>query len=455
MRGAKTALTMGAGLALLLGSLSILSAQNKNSTLKPPAAKPAANAPAPDAPASAAQVDTGGWSGQAGSSGDPLMTPAAIRAAAADFKKCLESLWPEAQLRGVSRAVFDASTAKLTPDLQIMDLLDSQPEYGKPIWGYIDTFVTADRIAQGKALLDQNQETFDAVEKAYGVDRYVIAAIWGVETNFGKQVDSRPVLRSTATLACVGRRQGYYREEFVSALGILNGGDVTSDGFKGNWAGAFGGTQFMPTAFRQFAIDFDKDGKRDVYGSVPDLIASTANYLRYNGWYPNRPWGYEVRLPENFNYLLSNGPRRSIRRWSEVGVTLVDGTPLPEDGPTSYVILPAGADGPAFLVFNNFNVLLTYNPAEAYALVVGYLSDRLRGQGPLVKQWPRGESALTTAERLELQQRLQQRGLFTVRAPNGMIDRATRAAIQKFQVAVGLTPDGFATAAVLDRLRMQ
>ena len=255
----------------LLAFLAASPAQNKD-------AKPVAGKPAPPA-----STENGGWSGQAGSSGDPLMTPAAIRAAAGNFKNCLASMWPEAARRGIARAVFDANTAKLTPDLQIMDLLDDQPEFSKPIWDYVDAFVTDERIAQGRAQLGKYRDTFDAVEHAYGVDRHVIAAIWGVETNFGAQMDARPVLRSTATLACVGRRQGYYREEFVSALGILNKGDVASDGFNGNWAGAFGGTQFMPTAFRQFAVDFDKDGKRDVFGSVPDLTASTANYLRYKG----------------------------------------------------------------------------------------------------------------------------------------------------------------------------
>ena len=421
------------------------------------AASPAQNKdakPVPGKPAPPASTETGGWSGQAGSSGDPLMTPAAIRAAAANFKNCLASMWPEAARRGIARAVFDANTAKLTPDLQIMDLLDDQPEFSKPIWDYVDAFVTDDRIALGKAQLGKYRDTFDAVEHAYGVDRHVIAAIWGVETNFGTQMDARPVLRSTATLACVGRRQGYYREEFVSALGILNKGDVASDGFKGNWAGAFGGTQFMPTAFRQFAVDFDKDGKRDVFGSVPDLTASTANYLRYKGWYPNRPWGYEVKLPENFNYLLSNGPHHSVRRWGELGVTLADGGPLPQVVAPGYVMLPAGAKGPAFLALDNFSVIQAYNPSQAYALTVAYFSDRLSGLEPLVQQWPRGERALTAAERIELQQRLRQLGLITSGEPNGLIDARTRSAIQIFQTVVGLTPDGFASVAVLDRLRM-
>jgi len=361
----------------------------------------------------------------------------------------------EAQRRDITRATFDTYTAKLTPDLQIIDLLDNQPEFSKPIGEYVDAVVNDDHIAQGKALLDKYHNTFDAIEDAYGVDRYVLTAIWGVETNFGRQTDTRPVLRSTATLACVGRRQGYYREEFVSALDILAKGDVTPDGFKGNWAGAFGGTQFMPSVFEKFAVDFDKDGKRDVFGSVPDLIASTANYLRYYGWYPNWPWDYEVKLPENFNYMLVNGPRRPIAQWTQLGVTLADGNPLPQVLEEGYMLLPAGTKGPAFLALRNFRVILSYNPSLAYALTVAYLADRLSGLDPPVAQWPRGERALTGAERFELQQRLGQRGFFPSHAANGMIDVATRSAIQKFQASIGLTPDGFATVAVLDRLRAQ
>ena len=450
MRSAKLILGTATAIAFLLALSAATSAKDKPAAS---ANKPSAGATAK--PASAASADTSGWSGQAGASGDPLMSAAAIRAAAANFKNCLAGMWPEAQRRGIARALFDANTAKLTPDLQIMDLLDDQPEFSKPVWDYIDAIVTDDRVAKGRAMLAQYRDTFDAVENAYGVDRDVLAAIWGAETNYGTQINNRPVLRSTATLACAGRRQGYYREEFVSALEIVAKDDVASDKFNGNWAGAFGGTQFMPSAFRQFAVDFDKDGKRDVFGSVPDLIASTANYLRYRGWQPNRPWGYEVKLPENFNYLASNGLRHSLKQWSDVGVTLADGSPLPQVTEPGLVILPAGATGPAFIALNNFSAILSYNPSQSYALAVAYLSDRLGGLEPLVQQWPRGERVLTAAERVELQQLLQQKGLLAGGEPNGMINAATRSAVQKFQTSVGITPDGFATAVVLDRLRTQ
>src|SRR6185312_15241754 len=209
------------------------------------------------------------WSGQGGASGDPRMSAETIRAAAADFHQCLERLWPLAARRHVSRATFTRYTATLTPDLQIMDLLDNQPEFTKSVWDYLDMLVTEERIAKGRALLEQYRASFDAAERAYGVDRYVITAIWGVESNFGTQGGDRPVIRSTATLACVGRRQNYFREEFLAALEILERGDVRPDHLKGSWAGAFGPTQFMPTSFKRFAVDHDGDGRRDVVDSVP------------------------------------------------------------------------------------------------------------------------------------------------------------------------------------------
>ncbi len=204
------------------------------------------------------------WSGESGSSGDPRMTAAAIRAAATDFRGCLERLWPLAARRGITRATYNVYTASLTPDLRIMDLLDGQPEFTKSFWDYLDLLVNDTRIEQGRAILQRHRATFDAVERAYGVDRYVIAAIWGVETNYGTQGGDRPVIRSTATLACIGRRQNYFREEFLSAMEILARGDVKPDRLVGSWAGAFGPTQFMPTAFKRYAVDFDRDGRRDV-----------------------------------------------------------------------------------------------------------------------------------------------------------------------------------------------
>ena len=214
------------------------------------------------------------WSGESGSSGHPLMTADAIRAAAANFGACLEGLWPQAQRRGVSRASFDTHTHGLTPDLRIMDLMDAQPEFTKSFWDYLDILVNEARIQKGREILAKHRATFDAVEKAYGVDRHYIASIWGVESNYGTAIGERSVLRSTATLACVGRRQDYFRDEFLSALEILHRGDVRPEHLKGSWAGAFGPTQFMPTSFKRYAVDFDGDGRRDVVELVrgPDRL---------------------------------------------------------------------------------------------------------------------------------------------------------------------------------------
>src|SRR5262249_32227153 len=278
---------------------------------------------------------------------------------------------------GVARAVFQANVAGLTHDLRIMDLLDAQPEFTKSFWDYLDILVNEDRIQNGRAILAQHRATFDAVEKAYGVDRHFIAAIWGVESNYGTQIGERSVIRSTATLACVGRRQDYFLEEFLTALEILARGDVKADHLKGSWAGAFGPTQFMPTSFKRYAIDFDGDGRRDVVDSVPDVVASTANNLKKDGWVTGQTWGYEIVVPNGFNYLLADRSRvMSVREWERLGIRRAGGKAFPRADDRAYLLVPAGAQGPGFLMLQNFRVIMKYNPAEAYALAIGHLADR-------------------------------------------------------------------------------
>lgn len=394
-----------------------------------------------------------GWSGEDGASGHPLMTANAIRQAAADFHPCLERLWPLAARRGVPRASFERLIAPLTPDLRIMDLLDSQPEFTKAVWDYLDVLVTDARIAKGRAILEKYRTTFDAVERAYGVDRYIIAAVWGVETNYGTISGDRPVLRSTATLACVGRRQRYFRDEFIAALDILNRGDVWADRLIGSWAGAFGPTQFMPTAFKRYAVDFDNDGHRDVIGSMPDLIASTANNLKKVGWVSGQTWGYEVVIPANFDFLLADHHQTmTVGEWERHGIARPDGKPFPHPGDSAFLLVPAGVQGPGFLMLPNFKAIMRYNPAEAYALAIGHLADRLRGGGPFAQGWPRYERVLSRAERLELQQLLERRG-FEIGEPDGRLGLKTRDALRDFQTRIGHVPDGFASAGVLERLR--
>jgi membrane-bound lytic murein transglycosylase B len=393
------------------------------------------------------------WSGQSGASGDPRMSAAAIRADAANFHRCIERLWPLAARRQVARATFERFTRPLTPDLRIMDLLDNQPEFTKSFWDYLDILVTDARIEKGRALLQKYRAAFDAAERAYGVDRHVVAAIWGVESDYGSEGGDRPVLRSTATLACVGRRQNYFRGEFIATLEILQHHDVRPDRLVGSWAGAFGPTQFMPTAFIRYAVDFDHDGRRDVVDSVPDVIASTANNLRKDGWASGQTWGYEVVVPANFNFMTVGHERTMpIREWQRLGLTRPHGKPFPRPNDRAFLLVPAGVQGPGFLMLHNFRVIMRYNPAEAYALAIGHLADRLAGGGPFVQSWPRYEPLLSRGDRLELQQRLAGRG-YDVGEPDGRLGAKTRAAIRQFQAQNGKVPDGFASMVILKQLR--
>ena len=394
-----------------------------------------------------------GWSGQPGASGHPLMQPDAILAAVADFKNCIAGMWPEAARRGISRASFEQHTTRLEPEVKIMDFVDAQPEFTKAFWDYVDLLVTDERIARGRELLQQHAAAFEAVERAYGVDRYVIAAIWGIETKYGTVAGERPVIRSTATLACVGRRQAYFKDEFLAALEILHRGDIRPEQLKGSWAGAFGLTQFMPTAFKRYAVDFDGDGRRDVVGSVPDVIASTANHLKKAGWVTGQTWGYEVALPQGFNFMNADPARKlTMAEWARLGVARASREPFPRPADKAWLFVPAGVRGPSFLMLENFRAIMKYNPAEAYALAIGHLADRLRGGGPIAQAWPRDERVLTRAERLELQQHLNRHG-FDVGEPNGRLGTKTRVAVRDFQAKSGLVPDGFASAAILERLR--
>jgi membrane-bound lytic murein transglycosylase B len=409
------------------------------------------NVPPPGAAPSASPLPE--WSGESGASGHPLMTAQAIRAAAAEFRSCITALWPQAEQRGISRAAFDANVAELTPDLRIMDLLDGQPEFTKSIWDYLDILVNEERIRNGRAILAQHRATFDAVEKAYGVDRHFIASIWGVESNYSTQIGDRPVVRSTATLACIGRRQDYFRDEFLSALEIIARGDLRTDQLRGSWAGAFGPTQFMPSSFKRFAVDFDGDGRRDVVDSIPDLVASTANNLKKDGWVGGQTWGYEVLVPTGFNYMLADRSRTTtIREWERAGLARAGGKRFPRSDDRAYLLVPAGAQGPGFLMLQNFRVIMKYNPAEAYALAIGHLADRLRGGEPFVQAWPRHERVLTRAERYELQQRLGALG-FDAGEPDGRVGGRTRNALRQFQASVGHVPDGFASERILEHLR--
>ncbi|WP_246252149.1 lytic murein transglycosylase [Ancylobacter pratisalsi] len=405
-------------------------------------------APAPSRPASRPAP-----AAASGTSTHPAMTDAALARDERNFSACIAEMEPKARAKGVSAAAFRRYTAGLTPDMSIMKKLETQPEFTRTAGDYVEMLVSETRIRKGREAMAEHAAVFEAVGKTYGVDPYVVAAIWGIETNYGGARGSYPVLRATGTLACVGRRKAYFRDEFVAALGIVARGDIPETHLKGSWAGAFGLTQFMPTAFQRDAVDFDSDGHANVVDSVADAMGSTANKLKRGGWRPGMSWGYEVVLPRGFDYLLADKHKaKTMRDWWALGVRRPEGRAMPRASETAYLLLPAGANGPAFLMTDNFKAILRYNPADAYALAIGHLADRIRGGDPFVQPWPDDVRALSRTERTELQRRLASRG-YDVGPVDGVLGQSTRSAVRDYQVRVGLLPDGMATGTVLDSLR--
>ena len=376
--------------------------------------------------------------------------PAAPPPSTVDFASCVAQLRAQAVKDGIAAAAFDGWFAGLEPDASALELLDRQPEFTLQPWDYLAMLVDEKRIAEGRRKLTSQGEWLDRIEAAYGVERQVLVALWGVETRFGERMGSRPLVRSLATLSCFGRRQPFFRDELMAALRILHDGHVPVEHLAGSWAGAFGHTQFMPTTFRRVAVDFDGDGRRDLVQSIPDALASSANYLAKAGWKRGEPWGYEVRLPRKYAGPSGRRAKLTTAEWRALGIKRVDGRAVPGEGAAA-LLLPAGARGPAFLVLHNFEALLAYNPAEVYALAIGHLSDRLRGGTAIQASWPTGEPALSREQRVQLQERLSLRG-FDVGSTDGIIGPRTVAAIKDFQKSVGLTPDGFPTVGLLKRL---
>ncbi|MGE0440893.1 MAG: lytic murein transglycosylase [Gemmatimonadales bacterium] len=394
------------------------------------------------------------WRGAAWLGAGIAIAAGATRAAAQEpgaFGACLQGLRAEAVKLGVAGTAFDTAVAGLEPDTTVITARANQPEFRLAIWDYFAALVDSERIADGTARLAEWRDTFAAVEKQYRIDRHVLAAIWGVESDYGKALGSRPVLRSLATGACQGTRRRFFRGEFLAAVRIVSRGDIRADSLRGSWAGAFGHTQFMPSTFQSRAVDGDGDGRRDIVGSIPDALASAANYLRVGGWRPDEPWGYEVRLPARFRLATGRRQKLAVTRWQAAGVRQIDGTRLTGTG-SAAVLLPAGRSGPAFLVFRNFDVLYSYNAAESYALAIGHLADRLRGGEPFVTPWPTEDGGLSRAERREVQRLLGDLG-FDAGAPDGIMGRKTREAVAAFQATAGLDPTGRAGTVVLDSLR--
>ncbi len=383
-----------------------------------------------------------------------LAFPAAASAAEPAFETCLAGLRRQAAGKGIAGANFDRHTRDVSADMTVLEFLDAQPEFTTPIWDYMAGLVDDERVADGRAMLSTHADTLAKVAQRYGVDAATVVAVWGVESDYGKTFGKRPLLQSLATLSCYGRRQTFFRGEFIATLKILQSGDVRPEHLTGSWAGAFGHTQFMPTTYRRIAVDFDGDGRRDLVDSVPDALASTANYLAKSGWRSGEPWGFEVRLPASFKPgATGRGAKRPLSEWIARGVTRADGGTLAPANLSAGLLLPAGPQGPAFLALRNFDAIYSYNAAESYALAIAHLSDRLRGGGLLVTRWPTDDPGLSRAERRELQTLLLARG-HAIGEADGMIGTNTRRAIQAEQRRLGVTPaDGRAGRKILTVLR--
>lgn len=389
-----------------------------------------------------------------------LMIPLASGAAKADpgLDQWIVAFWPTAKNAGIDRRTYDNAFRGVTLDSEVLEKARYQPEFVRPVWDYLDGAVSAQRIKNGQAKLAQYASELDAIERQYGVNRHVLIAIWGMESSYGSVLKQpgvvRNVIQSLATLAYADKtRSRYAEDQLLAALHILQAGDVALEYLTGSWAGAMGHTQFIPSTYHAYAVDHDGDGRRNMWGSPIDALASTANYLARSGWASGKTWGYEVNLPKGFEFTLADEEtERTLAEWSRYGITRPNGRNFPRPTDKAVLLLPAGAGGPAFLMMRNFFAIKTYNNSTAYSLAVGHLSDRLMGSTPFAVEWPRHKRVLNRAERQEMQQILTRSGFYQGKI-DGKIGPKSRAAIRAYQVRVGLLPDGYADEIVLQRLR--
>lgn len=382
-----------------------------------------------------------------------VKAPVVDAAANARFENWMRAFRGRALAQGISASTFDRAFRGVQYDAGVIKRDRNQAEFTKTIWDYLASAASDKRVRNGKNALRQHRRTLEQIEARYGVDKAVVVAVWGLESGYGEFRGDLDVVQSLATLAFDGRRGAFFEKQLIAALKILQNGDTSPRNMTGSWAGAMGHTQFIPTSYEAYAVDFTGDGRRDIWSDDPtDALASTAAYLNRFGWVKGQPWGTEVKLPQNFNYALaSRKVRKSPAEWAQLGVRGVDGKAVPNYGSAS-ILLPAGGRGVAFMIFKNFSVIERYNAADAYVIGVGHLSDRINGGDPLVGNWPEGERPLTLRERKELQRRLTRSG-FDTQGVDGKVGPNTLAAVRAFQKSQGLPADGFATLSLLKRLR--
>lgn len=371
--------------------------------------------------------------------------------AVASFSSCVSGLQQSALKAGVDRAIVAEALNVAEPDDKVMRLSKVQPEFKTPIWDYLGFLVDEQRVIDGQTMMRKYDRVLRAAEERFGVNRYVIAAVWGVETDYGREVGDSFLPHALATLACNGgSRTKFWRGELNAALKLVDSGDLALNELYGSWAGAFGQTQFIPTTYQRLAVDFDGDGRRDLVRSVADALGSTANYLKRAGWQKGGSWMIEVSVPDGYSGPKGRGKRASLSTWGERGVVRADGKPL-SGGAKAGLLLPAGSRGPGFLVFGNFDAIYAYNQAESYALAISHLADRLAGYPPLRTPWPTDDPGLSRAERLKLQELLLANG-FEIGTADGKIGPATRAAIAEAESRFGMQPTGRAGKKIFQAL---
>jgi peptidoglycan lytic transglycosylase B len=373
----------------------------------------------------------------------PLSAPARAQNSFSQFEA---KLWPDAQKKGVTRATFDLAMHGVTPDPRVIAATKRQPEYGKPFGAYVNAVASRGRIARGQRKIKEWAKTFGEVEKKFGVDRFILTALWGIETDYGAEHDHWDVFRSLATLGFIGYRDPYFRNELIVAMKVMQDNRFPRSRMVSSWAGAMGQSQFMPSNIVDYAIDFSGDGKSDLWSNVPDVLASTANYLHKEHWVPGLPWGFEVEVPKGFDMMRCHA---SFAEWRALGVRRADGKPFPAGN--GILFFPAGYKGPAFIVTSNYDALKEYNNSDAYAVGVGHLADRLRGAAPIKAKWPADDHQLSRDARIALQKKLAALG-YAVHDFEGHIDFDLRDNIRAEQKKYGLVPDGNPTAALLARL---